>query len=134
MGLFSSKSKSKSSTTTTYTDNSTNNESAASLGALSHDNLVIGSGSNYSYVEQGLTGENLESVLGTVENSQTLTRDLFGQAVQAVQKTTETAITETGNAYAESKSELRNAIDAIRPIAMYGMIAAIFYFIFKNKR
>ena len=36
----------------------------------------------------------------------------------------------TGEAYAESKSELRNFIDAVRPIALYAAIAAVFYYIF----
>ena len=42
------------------------------------------------------------------------------------------AIEATGLAYAESKSELRNVIDAIRPIALYAAIAAAVYYIFKK--
>ena len=58
----------------------------------------------------------------------------FDKMVETVQKTTETAITETGEAYAESKSELRNFIDAVRPIALYVAIASVFYFIFKRSK
>ncbi len=133
MGLFSSKSKSKSSTTTTYTDNSTNNESAASLGALSHDNLVLGSGSNFAYTEQGITGENLNSLLSTVETLNRQTQDVWDSYVSGVQKSAETAINTTAQAYAESDSELRNVIDAIRPLGLYAAIAAVFYFIFRGK-
>ncbi len=139
MGLFSSKSKS----TTNLTDNSKNIES--SIGDLSHDNkLVTG-----DYYEQGLVGENLNSVLSTVETlnkdniagqldlyaetSQSIT-DTFKEMVATVQKTSETAITETGEAYAESKSELRNFIDAVRPIALYVAIAGVFYFVFMGSK
>ncbi len=133
MGLFSSKSKSKSSTTTTYTDNSVNNDSAASLGALSHDNLVLGSGSNFAYTEAGITGENLNSLLSTVENLNKQTSDIWDSYVTGVQKSAETAINTTAQAYAESDSELRNVIDAIRPLGLYAAIAAVFYFIFRGK-
>ncbi len=133
MGLFSSKSKSKSSTTTTYTDNSINNESAASLGALSHDNLVVGSGSSYTYNEQGLTSDNLKELLGTVTALNEQTNAVWDGYVSNVQKTAETAMNTTAQAYAESDSELRNVIDAIRPLGLYAAIAAVFYFIFRGK-
>lgn len=133
MGLFSSKSKS----TTNLTDYSTNLET--SIGDLSSGNKIV----TGDYVEQGLVGENLSALLGTVENLNKLnvnavndlynsSKGAFDKMVETVQKTSETAITETGEAYAESKSELRNFIDAVRPIALYGAIAAIFYFIFKR--
>lgn len=139
MGLFSSKSKS----TTNLTDNSKNIES--SIGDLSHDNkLVTG-----DYYEQGLVGENLNSVLSTIETlnkdniagqldlyaetSQSIT-DTFKEMVATVQKTSATAIEETGEAYAESKSELRNFIDAVRPIALYVAIAGVFYFVFMGSK
>lgn len=135
MGLFSSKSKS----TTNLTDNSKNVES--SIGDLSSNNKIV----TGDYVEQGLVGENLTSLLGTVENLNKLNVDAvnnlynsskgaFDKMVETVQKTTETAITETGEAYAESKSELRNFIDAVRPIALYVAIASVFYFIFKRAK
>lgn len=135
MGLFSSKSKS----VTNLTDNSKNIE--ASFGDLSSNNRIV----TGNYYEQGITGQNLEELLDTVENlnisninfaddlygqtNKTLT-DSFADMVSAVQKTSEIAITETGEAYAESKSELRNFIDAVRPIALYVAIAGIFYFVF----
>lgn len=135
MGLFSSSSKS----TTKLTDNSTNTQS--SIGDLSSNNRVV----TGDYVEQGLVGENLTSLLGTVENLNQLnidavnnlyssTNSAFEKMVNTVQKTTETAIAETGEAYAESKSELRNFIDAVRPIALYVAIASVFYFIFKRAK
>ena len=135
MGLFSSSSKS----TTKLTDNSTNTQS--SIGDLSSNNRVV----TGDYVEQGLVGENLNSLLGTVENLNKLnvdavnnlyssTNSAFEKMVNTVQKTTETAIAETGEAYAESKSELRNFIDAVRPIALYVAIASVFYFIFKRAK
>ena len=52
------------------------------------------------------------------------------QAITSAQLTAEQAIKATGEAYAESKSELRNFIDAVRPIALYAAIAAVFYYIF----
>lgn len=135
MGLFSSKSKS----TTNLTDYSTNLET--SIGDLSSGNKIV----TGDYVEQGLVGENLSALLGTVENLNKLNVDAvndlynsskgaFDKMVETVQKTSETAITETGEAYAESKSELRNFIDAVRPIALYVAIASIFYFIFKRSK
>lgn len=135
MGLFSSKSRS----TTNLTDYSNNVES--SIGDLSSNNKIV----TGDYVEQGLVGENLTSLLGTVENLNKLNVDAvnnlynsskgaFDKMVETVQKTTETAITETGEAYAESKSELRNFIDAVRPIALYVAIASVFYFIFKRAK
>lgn len=134
MGLFSSKSKSSSKTTTNYTDNSTNNESAASLGMLSHDNLVVGSGSSYTYTEQGITGDNLKNLLGTVENLNAQTSSIWDSYVSGVQKSAENAMNTTAQAYAESDSELRNIIDAVKPIALYAAIATTFYFIFRGKK
>lgn len=134
MGLFSSKSKSSSKTTTNYTDNSTNNESAASLGALSHDNVVVGAGSTYNYTEGGLTGENLKNLLGTVETLNEQTNSVWDSYVTGVQKSAEKAMDTTAQAYAESDSELRNIIDAVKPIALYAAIAAVFYFIFRGKK
>ncbi len=134
MGLFSSKSKSSSSTTTNYADNSTDINNAATIGALSSANKVLGAGS--SYVEQGITGENLEYVLGTVENlnndNSSLLSQTFDKAVYSVQKSAEKAMDTTAQAYAESDNELRNTIDGLRPIAMYAMFAAVAYFIFKR--
>lgn len=138
MGLFSSKSKSSTSTTTQYTDNSTDINNAATLGALSHDNVVLGTNSDFAYYEQGLTGENLNSVLGTVQSlhdeNTSLLSQTFDAAVSSVQKSAEKAMDTTAQAYAESDDELRRAIDGIRPIAMYIMFAAITYFIFRNKK
>lgn len=161
MGLFSSKSKSTSSTTTQYTDNSSTVTNAAELGALSHDNTVLGADSAlyYTYNEQGITGQNLNNLLGTVETlnknslgtvetlnksnlnmaeslynkSQSVLSQTFDKAVSSVQKTAEQAMNTTADAYAESDDELRRTIDGLRPIAMYAMLAAMVYFIFRGK-
>lgn len=148
MGLFSSKSSSSSNTTTNYNDNSRNTENVADFGALSHDNLSIGADSNFSYVEQGLVGENLDSLLGTVKNlndstnstlnkmydsTQSTLASTFDKMVGSVQNSAETAINTTAQAYAESDDELRRAIDGIRPIALYAALAAVAYFIFRSK-
>lgn len=136
MGLFSSKSKSVSQTTTTYTDNSRNTENAASIGALSSNNTVLGA--DATYIEQGMTGENLNAVLGTVQNlnesTQSVLSQTFDKMVGTVQKSAETAINTTAEAYAESDDELRRTIDGLRPIAMYAMFAAIAYFIFRGSK
>ncbi|MBQ8671613.1 MAG: hypothetical protein IJ525_03725 [Alphaproteobacteria bacterium] len=160
MGLFSSHSKSSSSTTTQYTDNSTDINNAAEIGALAHDNTILGAGSSLVYNEQGITGDNLNSLLGTVNTlssdamttarklnydalgtaetlynkSSSLLSQTFDKAVSSVQSSAEKAMDTTAQAYAESDDELRRTIDGIRPIAMYAMIAAIFYFIFRGKK
>lgn len=147
MGLFSSKSKS----TTNLFDYSTTQTVAGQVGDDSNNNKFVAG----NYTEAGLTGDNLNSVLGTVEelnssalettknlgdliaetakDNNDLLNDIFGQTVATVQKTAETAIKETGDAYAESKSELRNFVDAVRPITLYAAIAAIFYFTFAKR-
>lgn len=136
MGLFSSKSHSSSSTTTNYNDNSSDLNNASSIGNLSSDNKVLGAGS--SYVEQGLTGENLNSVLGTAESlydkSSSVLSQTFDKYVTGVQSSAAKAIETTAQAYAESDDELRRTIDGLRPIAMYIMFAAITYFIFRGKK
>ena len=132
MGLFSSKSHSSSKTETNYNDSSTTTTNAATLGALSHDNTVLGANSKYTYNEQGLTGENLQTVLGYNESLYDKAFNTLSQTIDSVQESAERAITATGDAYAESKNELRNAIDGIRPIAFYAAIAASLYFIFKR--
>ena len=138
MGLFSSKSKSKTTQNTTYTDNSVDINNAATLGAMSSDNVVVGTGGSYQYYEQGLTGENLNNVLGTVENlsnqNSSLLSQTFDKMVGSVQNSAETAIKTTAEAYAESDDEFRRAIDGVRPIVMYVMFAAVAYFIFKGSK
>lgn len=111
-----------SSSTSTVTDNSQSNSQAATIGDLSTNNRIYYG----DYVEQGLVGDNLNDVLNAITSTAEKT-------VNAVQSTTEQAIKSTGEAYAESKSELRNFVDAVRPIALYAAIAAVFYFIFKGK-
>lgn len=138
MGLFSSKSKSKTTQNTTYTDNSVDVNNAASVGSLSSGNVIVGASGSYQYNEAGLTGDNLNSVLGTVETlhdtAQSTLSQTFDKMVGSVQKSAETAINTTAEAYAESDDELRRTIDGLRPIAMYAMLAAIAYFIFKGSK
>lgn len=135
MGLFGGGSKSTTNSTTNYNDSSKN--ASGTVGDLSSDNKITSG----DYYESGLTSENLDRVMASydkqVDSNNELINDinennvnLFEKLVASVQKTTESAIAETGNAYAESKSELRNFVDSVRPIALYAAIAAIFYFIF----
>lgn len=167
MGLFSglfgggsSSSSSSTSTTTNYTDSSTDFQNAASLGAASMNNKVLGAGATYTYTEGGLTGDNLKNLTNTVKslNSDALSAtktlsnkafstaenlynktentlsNVFDKTVSAVQSSASKAMETTAQAYAESDDELRRAIDGLRPIALYIAFAAITYFIFKNKR
>lgn len=110
---------SSSSTSNHITDNSSSNSQAATIGDLSSNNEIVYG----NYTEQGLVGENLSTVLDAI----TGTTD---QAITSAHLTAEQAIKATGEAYAESKSELRNFIDAVLPIALYAAIAAVFYYIF----
>lgn len=115
---------SSSSTDYNITDNSSSNSQATTIGDLSSDNKITYG----DYVEQGLVGENLDMVLNAITST-------TNKTVDTVQSTAADAIEATGQAYAESKSELRNFIDAVRPIALYAAIAATFYFIFwKGKK
>ncbi len=140
MGLFSSKSSSK--TTTNYNDYSANTENQNAIGDLSSNNTLTNitksSTQNISgnYYEQGITGDNLNTLLGTVtslnDKVQNSLTDNFNQLINTVQSTAETAINATNEAYAESDSELRNIIDALKPFMLYGAIASIFYFVFRK--
>lgn len=140
MGLFSSKSSSK--TTTNYNDYSANTENQNAIGDLSSNNTLTNitksSTQNISgnYYEQGITGDNLNTLLGTVtslnDKIQNSLTDNFNQLINTVQSTAETAINATNEAYAESDSELRNIIDALKPFMLYGAIASIFYFVFRK--
>ena len=124
MGLISSKS--KSSSTTNLYDYSQNATTEGAIGDFSSNNKIISAG---EYVESGLVGENLDRVLDSVDNLATYNNMI----VDAVQSTAAKAIEETGNAYAESKNQLRNILDSVQPIALYVAIAACFYFIFVKK-
>lgn len=107
---------------TTVTDNSQSTSQAATIGDLSSNNEIVYG----DYVEQGLVGANLSTVLDAITSA-------TDKTVSAVQSTSNKAIEATGLAYAESKSELRNFVDAVRPIALYAAIAAALYFIFGGK-
>ncbi len=114
---------SSSSTDYNVTDNSSSNSQAATIGDLSSNNQIVYG----DYQEQGLVGGNLSTVLDAITST-------TGQATTSSQLSAAKAIEATGQAYAESKSELRNFIDAVRPIALYAAIAAAFYFIFAKRK
>lgn len=85
------------------------------------------------------TAENLynksENTLTNLYNkTQNTLSDVFDKTVSAVQSSASKAIDTTAQAYAESDDEFRRAVDGLRPIAMYIMLAAITFFIFRNKR
>ena len=129
-------SSSSSSTATEYKDTSSTVENVTDFGAAAMDNISLGANSNFTYTEQGITGDNLNSLLGTVNSlnttSQSTLAGTFNSMIGTVQKSADTAITETAKAYADSDNELRNMIDGLRPIALYAALAAMTYFIFRR--
>lgn len=135
LGGGDSGSSSTSSTATNYNDSSTKTENVTDFGALSHDNLSLSGSAVYN--EQGITGENLDNLLGAVNNlsnsAQSTLANTFAQMTASVQNSAERAISTTAEAYAESDNELRSAIDGLRPIILYVALAALGYFIFKGK-
>lgn len=130
MGLFSSKSHSSSKTTTNYNDSSTTTTNAATVGSASSDNKILGVGATYN--EQGLTGDNLNSVLTYNETLYDKAYNTLSQTIDSIQASAEKAMDSTAEAYAESKNEFRSALDGLRPIAFYAAIAASLYFIFRK--
>ena len=129
-------SSSSSSTATNYNDSSTKTENVTDFGVLSHDNLSLSG--NAVYNEQGITGQNLDNLLGAVNtlsnNTQSTLANTFAQMTSSVQNSAERAISTTAQAYAESDNELRSAIDGLRPIILYVALAALGYFIFKGSK
>lgn len=138
LGGGDSGSSSSTSTATNYTDSSTKTENVTDFGMLAHDNVSLGASSTLTYNEQGLTGENLNSVLGTVNNlnnsTQSALANTFDKMVTSVQASAETAINTTAQAFADSDNELRSTIDGLRPIVLYATLGAIVYFIFKGSK
>lgn len=112
-------------TSTNVTDNSTTDSRAGTIGDLSSNNKLTAG----DYYEQGLVGENLMNVLDAVRSSATAN---FETTVGALQSNTQQAIEATGQAYAESKSEARNMLDGLKPIALYGAIAMALYYALKR--
>lgn len=136
LGGGGSGSSSTSSTATNYNDSSTKTENVTDFGALSHDNLSLSGSAVYN--EQGITGENLDNLLGAVNNlsnsAQSTLANTFAQMTASVQNSAERAISTTAEAYAESDNELRSTIDGLRPIVLYATLGAIVYFIFKGSK
>lgn len=131
-----SSSSSSSSTSTAYNDTSSTVENVTDFGAAAKDNISLGANSNFAYTEQGIVGENLNNLLGTVSTlnstSQSTLSNVLNSTINSVQNSAETAIKETAKAYADSDNELRNVIDGVRPIALYAALAAAAYFIFRR--
>lgn len=127
-----------------HTDQSTTQTTAADFGMGTSNNVVLGGGANYSsvYNEQGITGDNLDSLLGTVrtlsgDTNTTLSNTLssvFNKMTESVQSSASKAIDTTAEAYAESKNELRSALDGLRPIVLYVAFAAVAYYLFRGSK
>ena len=97
-------------TTTDVVDQSQSESRSASIGDLSSNNKITSG----DYYEQGLVGDNLSTV------------------ISAIQSTTEKAIEAANSAYAESKSEARNILEGLKPIALYMALGAALYFAIKR--
>lgn len=130
-----------------HTDQSTTQTTAGDFGLLSSGNFVLGG--NSSYIEQGMTGENLNSVLNTVNDLNDRTNktlsdsfsnvgstlsSVFDKMTSSVQSSASKAIDTTAEAYAESKNELRSALDGLRPIVLYVAFAAVAYYLFRGSK
>lgn len=114
-----------SNTTTQVTDQSRTDSRAGTIGDLSSQNkLVTG-----DYYEQGLVGDNLFSVIDSIK---TAAVNNFDKTASLVQSSTQQAIEEVGKAYAESKSEARNILEGLKPIALYAALGAALYFAVKK--
>jgi len=112
---------SSSNTTSTVTDNSRTDSRAGTIGDLSSNNKLTAG----DYYEQGLVGQNLYNVIDAVRNSASSN---FETTINAVQSSAEKAIEAANSAYAESKSEARNILDGLKPIALYAALGmALFY-------
>lgn len=120
----------------THTDQSTTQTTAGDFGLLSSGNFVLGG--NSSYIEQGMTGENLNSVLNTVneitDKTGSTLSSVFDKMTSSVQSSAAKAIETTAEAYAESKNELRSALDGLRPIVLYVALAAVAYYLFRGSK
>lgn len=64
------------------------------------------------------------------DNSRT---DSRAGTIGDIQSNAQKAIEATGQAYAESKSELRNALDGLKPIALYAALGMALFYALKRK-
>lgn len=129
MGLFGgggSKSSSFSTTTVTTTDNS--KTSSGTIGDLSKNNLIAG-GNATMY---GYSADDTDKILNT-------TLDYVNKAVEGIKDVTGKAINQVQSAYSgandsilQSANENKAILKSLQPFALYGAIAAIFYFVFKK--
>ena len=107
-------------------DNSQSESRAGTVGDLSSNNrLFFG-----DYSETGLVGDNLFNVIDSIKSAAIANYD---STVSALQANTSKAIDATGQAYAESKSELRNALDGLKPIALYAAIGMALFYALKKR-
>ena len=114
-----------SSSSTNITDQSKTDSRAGTIGDLSSNNKITAG----DYIESGLVGQNLSSVLEAVKTAAVSNCD---KTVNLLQANTSAAIEETGKAYAESKSEARNILEGLKPIALYAALGFAVYSIFKR--
>lgn len=127
MGLFGGGgSKSNSFTTVTTTDNS--KTSSGTIGDLSKNNLIAG-GNATMY---GYSADDTNEILNT-------TLDYVNKAVEGIKDVTGKAINQVSSAYSgandsilQSANENKAILKSLQPFALYGAIAAVFYFIFRK--
>lgn len=108
-------------------DYSQSDSRAGTIGDLSSNNRLTAG----DYYEQGLIGENLYNVISSIKDA---AMSNYDSTVSALQATSAKAIDATGQAYAESKSELRNALDGLKPIALYAALGMAFYYALRKGR
>lgn len=90
--------------------------------------------SNFLDATKTLNSKVLSTAESLYNKSENVLSSVFDKAVSSVQGTASKAMETTAAAYAESDDELRRTIDGLRPIAMYAMLAAMVYFIFRSKK
>ncbi len=128
MGLFGGKSKSSSFSTTNVTSTDNSKTSSGTIGDLSKNNLIAG-GNATMY---GYTADDTNQLLNT-------TLDYVNKAVEGIKDVTGKAISQVSSAYSgandsilQSANENKAILKSLQPFALYGAIAAIFYFVFKK--
>lgn len=128
MGLFGGKSKSSSFSTTNVTSTDNSKTSSGTIGDLSKNNLIAG-GNATMY---GYTADDTNELLNT-------TLDYVNKAVEGIKDVTGKAISQVSSAYSgandsilQSANENKAILKSLQPFALYGAIAAIFYFVFKK--
>ena len=128
MGIFGGKSKSSSFSTTNVTSTDNSRTSSGTIGDLSKNNLIAG-GNATMY---GYSADDTNELLNT-------TLDYVNKAVEGIKDVTGKAISQVSSAYSgandsilQSANENKAILKSLQPFALYGAIAAIFYFVFKK--